>query len=113
MVKAIFHIDDYSRWSLLLGNVKNLTRVLEPSEYHVKVLANSEAVKLYADKTEIKIQRLIENLSQTGIRFMACNNSLNALGIEREILPGFVEIVPVGVLELIERQAEGYAYIKP
>ncbi len=86
---------------------------MEPSEYNVKVLANSEAVKMYAEKTESKILKLMEKLFQAGIRFIACNNSLNLLGIEREMLSEFVEIVPVGVLELIERQMEGYAYIKP
>ena len=56
---------------------------------------------------------VIQNLSNLGVNFVACNNAMKAMGIEQKQLTPFVKIVLVGVLELIERQAEGYAYIKP
>lgn len=35
------------------------------------------------------------------------------MNITKEQIASFVTIVPAGVLELAEKQAQGYAYIKP
>jgi intracellular sulfur oxidation DsrE/DsrF family protein len=113
IVKTIFHIDEISKLGLLLKNVQNLTQAVELSGSQIEVLANSEAVKFYVATTQNADMALMKELAHSGIRFAACNNALNGLGIQREQLAQFVEVVPVGVLELIERQAEGYAYIKP
>ncbi|HHY41379.1 MAG TPA: hypothetical protein GX514_00790, partial [Thermoanaerobacterales bacterium] len=41
------------------------------------------------------------------------NNALAAHGIQKENIIEFVDVVPAGVLELVKKQNEGYAYIKP
>ena len=51
--------------------------------------------------------------SKLGVHFIACRNSLVGNKIDEKLLPNFVEVVPSGVTELIKKQAEGYAYIKP
>jgi len=113
IVKVIFHIDENFKWGLLLKNVKNLTKAVELNASKIEVLANSEAVKAYVNTTLNVNTALIKELANLGIHFTACNNALNGFGIHREQLETFVEVVPIGVLELIEKQANGYAYIKP
>lgn len=111
--KVIFHIDELSKWNLLLRNVRNLMEASGPKNAHIEVLANSEAVGFYADLTSDADRNLMRELAEAGIRFAACNNALKGMEIAKEQLPPFVGVVPVGVLELIEKQSEGYAYIKP
>lgn len=112
--KAIFHIDELSKWNLLLKNVSNLLHAVDVEKSHIEVLANAEAVKGYLNKDLNKINtNAIKELSSYGVSFIACNNALNSYDIKKEDLMDFVGIVPVGVLELINKQAEGYAYIKP
>ena len=60
----------------------------------------------------INISNLMKTLSDIGIKVVACNNSLKALGIKHEELNSFVHIVPTGVLEIVNEQMEGYSYIK-
>ena len=55
----------------------------------------------------------MRELNNKGVNFVGCNNSLNSLNLKKEDLINFVNIVPVGVLELIIKQEEGYAYVKP
>jgi uncharacterized protein len=61
----------------------------------------------------------MSDLSKKGVRFRACRNSLNKMKTEGRIsiteseLPDFIEIVPAGITEVIRRQHEGYAYLKP
>lgn len=112
--KVIFHIDEISKWKLLLTNVSNLLDAMGNRNFHVKVLANAEAVKYYDTTQDLGADiNAMEALNNKGIEFIACNNTLMANHIEKNSIIHFVNIVPVGVLELVERQKEGYAYIKP
>lgn len=113
--KAIFHIDEQNKWNLTLKNVNNLLDAVAAEDFNIEVLANAEAVKEYVlnNEAELNTQSAMKDLSDRGIKFVACNNSLKAFGIKQEDLINFVEIVPVGVLELVKKQREGYGYIKP
>lgn len=110
--KVIFHVDEIDKWKLLLKNVTNLLDVIDVNEYSIEVLANSEAVKFYDYNFNSDI-KVMEDLNINGVKFLACNNALTANKIKKEDLIYFIEVVPVGVLELINKQSEGYAYIKP
>jgi intracellular sulfur oxidation DsrE/DsrF family protein len=109
-VKVIFHVDEMSKWQLALKNISNLLKTVDADKSYIEVLANSEAVKFY---TEDNKDKTIMDLSANGVKFAACNNALKSLNIKKQHIFHFVEVVPVGVLELINRQQEGYAYIKP
>lgn len=113
--KVVFHIDELNKWNLTLKNVKNLLDAIGSDNFIIEVLANAEAVKAYIlnKEDELNIMQLMKNLSERGIKFIACNNALKAFNIKQEDLINFVHIVPVGVLELVKKQTEGYGYIKP
>ena len=112
--KVIFHIDEMTKWKLLLTNVTNLLNGMHEEQLSVSVLANAEAVRYYdAAQNFAAGAKVMESLSQKDVRFLACNNALRAHCITKDAFYHFVEIVPAGVVELVKRQSEGYAYIKP
>lgn len=112
--KVIFHIDELNKWKLLLSNVSNLLKASDNNKYSVEVLANAEAVKYYAATQNLEADiNLMEQLREKGVKFVACNNALTANNLLQKDLIHFVDIVPAGVAELIIKQSEGYAYIKP
>lgn len=109
-IKVIFHVDEMSKWQLALKNISNLLKAVDAEKSNIEVVANSEAVKFY---TEDNKDKTLMDLSENGVKFAACNNALKSLNIKKQNIFDFVEVVPVGVLELTNRQQEGYAYIKP
>lgn len=112
--KVIFHIDEMDKWELVLGNVSNLLNAIGNKSYSVEVLANAEAVKYYDTSQKlVSNNSKIEKLNEKGVKFVACNNALNAHKIEPSNIMNHVSVVPAGVLELVEKQSEGYAYIRP
>lgn len=112
--KVIFHIDELGKLKLLLDNVSNLLDAIDNKSYHIEVLANGEAVKYYDTTQNIDADiDTLEKLANRSVEFIACNNALRANHIDKDSLLKFVGIVPAGVLELIEKQNEGYAYIRP
>lgn len=117
-MKVIFHIDDNSRWELLLGNASNMLSYCDSAAdrpvCELEIVANGPAVtQLTADaaRESGRYDRLAA-LAERG-RICACNNALRANHIPAEELPPFVEVVPAGVVEIVQREAEGYAYLKP
>ncbi len=55
----------------------------------------------------------MEELNKKGVVFSACNNALKGNNINPENIGEFVKIIPAGVIEIAEKQMEGYAYIRP
>ncbi|WP_238883895.1 DsrE family protein [Clostridium sp. YIM B02551] len=111
--KVIFHIDEINKWKLMLKNVSNLLNVTN-EKFYIEVLANSEAVKYYETNKELNADvNTMESLNKKGVKFIACNNALMAYDIKSDNIIEFVNIVPAGVVELVKKQSEGYAYIKP
>jgi uncharacterized protein len=56
----------------------------------------------------------IEDLARQGVEFRACNNTLQARGIERSRLVPEARVVPAGVAEIARLQArEGFVYFRP
>lgn len=112
--KVIFHIDENRKWKLLLANVSNLLDAIDGESYDVEIVANSEAVKYYDTGQNLDSDvKTMNELKEKGVKFAACNNALKANNIEKNHIIDYVKIVPAGVLELVEKQSAGYAYIKP
>lgn len=112
-VKVVFHIDELEKWHLLLANIRNLLKVIDHGTSEVNVLVNAKAISVFdPNETSAHLENVL-TIAKTGVRFLLCQNSLNGFGIEADSLPNVVEVVPVGVLSLIELQAAGCAYIKP
>jgi uncharacterized protein len=112
-VNVIFHIDESEKWPLVLANVRNLTCVVDVPSSDIEVLVNSKAVSVFNGITLPAHTETIAELAHLGVQFAVCRHSLNGLQISVESLPAFIEVVSVGVLELIEKQNKGAAYIKP
>lgn len=116
-MKIIFHIDEPNKWPMVLENIKNVLNNAKETnrKYELEVLANSMAVfqlrELIARNTHL-IDKIIEPAEQ-GVVFAVCNNSLNKFNISKDELFSFCKVVPVGIIELAEKQSEGYLYIKP
>ncbi len=112
--KVIFHIDEPSkgRADQVMGNITNLLNDLGDGNVEVELLTNGGGVRALARGPEGQADA-VELLAKRGVRFVACQNSLEHLNLSREDLLGIAEVVTAGVSELVKKQAEGWAYIRP
>lgn len=109
-MKVIFHIDEMEKWSLTLINVRNLLRDSE-EEVEIEVLANSSAVKGFTP--DFELAHVITKQNAKGVKFSACKNALEACDLGKNDILEFVRVVPNSMVELIQKQREGFAYIRP
>ncbi len=112
MIKTVIHVDEMEKWPMALGNAQNLVAYCRETglDWVVELVANGDAVT--ALRRSSAVHGLAELLAQGGA-VAACHNALRGNGIDpADLYPG-VTVVPAGVVELVRRQGEGYAYIKP
>ncbi len=110
--RVIFHIDEMNKWNMVLKNADNLLNSVDGENIKIEILANGEAVQYYEKNMEKRYANM-KALHHRCVKFVACNNALMSNGLAKDKLIEFVEVVPAGVLELVDKQHEGYAYIKP
>jgi intracellular sulfur oxidation DsrE/DsrF family protein len=113
--KVVFHVDSDQEERLLMAleNTKNLFKEIPPQQCSVQVVANGKAVILFRKDRAAMYAPEMETLHEKGVGFKACRNSMSKNSVEKSDLLGICDVVPAGILELINLQHEGFAYIKP
>ena len=109
-MNVIFHIDQSAQWPLLIANVHNYRHWLQEQgeAATIEVLINGPAVLDAKLGSDIDLAPLIVDSL-----IAVCANSLRGHDLTAsDLQPGLV-VVPSGVIELAQRQHNGFAYIKP
>ena len=112
--RAVFHIDENtkSKANTVFGNILNLISDLGDENTEVELVANSEGVLIFLKELEWHAEK-IKKLMQKDVKIAVCGNSLRQIGLNKDSLFSGIEIVPAGVSEILKKQADGWAYIKP
>lgn len=113
--KVVFHLSLglEERLAMALSNIKNLFKAVPYKQCKVRVVANGDAVKLFHKDKIGPHAKDIEELHKLGVVFSTCWNAMAKHNIQKSDLFQACEVVPAGIIELIDLQAQGYAYIKP
>jgi len=113
MIKAVIHIDyeDAERHSHGLRNVRNVRQATDkPTD--IEVVCHGFGISLLVREGN-KNADPVSELIREGVRFVACENTMESKSLSKNDLISGVETVPSGALEVIEKQQEGYAYFMP
>lgn len=114
--KYVLQISDMdpSKQELVLNNASNLLDAYPPGAVTVEIVAYGPGLRLLFEKN-VNAKR-IDSLSQSGVKFSACNNTLQAmtkqLGYQPKLNPD-AKLVPGGVVRIGDLERQGYVYIKP
>jgi hypothetical protein len=96
---------------LVLNNVANLLRSAPEGQRRVEVVAYGPGIRLLGRGS--KHHARVEALMDKGVDFLACANTLAAMGKEMgDLVPG-VKKIPSGVARIVQRQGQGWAYLRP
>ena len=115
-MKVLYHIDQESKWKMVLENVKNMIRTGKElgESFEIEIISNGIAVIGVQEHVSIKSKLYLEfeEILKNDVKIKACNNALKKFGIEKTSLCSFVEVGPAGVMEIAKKHEEGYCYIK-
>jgi intracellular sulfur oxidation DsrE/DsrF family protein len=102
---------DPAKWSLALNNVRNVQADLGAGNVDVEVVAYGPGIGMLLANSVVS-PRLEEALA-AGVKVVACENTMKGQKLARKDMADGIGYVQAGVVELIQKQQQGYAYIRP
>ncbi|MEN9656237.1 MAG: hypothetical protein RL311_1198, partial [Bacteroidota bacterium] len=77
-----------------------------------EVVVYNQGVELVM-KNNTKYQARLQSLKAKGVNFVVCENTLKNRKISKDAFPEvLVGFVPAGIAEIVEKQEEGWSYIR-
>lgn len=111
--KVVFQVSDAdpAKWNLALNNAKNVQTDLGKDEVAIEIVAYGPGIGML--KMDSVAGSRISEAIAAGVSVVACENTMRNLKITREDMLPKIGYVAAGVVQLMTRQKEGYAYIRP
>ena len=102
---------DPARWNLALNNVKNLQDDLGAANVTIEIVAYGPGIGMlkFDATTNSRVTEAIKN----GVAVQACENTMRNQKLVRADMHPNVTYVPAGVVQIIQRQQQGWAYLRP
>jgi len=111
--KVVFQVSagDPKTWNLTLNNAKNVQQELGAKNVDIEIVAYGPGIGML--KFDSAVANRIDEAVGDGVKVVACENTMKALKLTRDDMLASSGFVPAGVIELMKKQKEGYAYIRP
>ena len=102
---------DPKKWYLALNNAKNVQTDIGADKSEVEIVVYGPGIGML--KADAEVANRIEDAVAGGVKVVACENTMHAQKLTRDDMQKNVSYVPAGVVELMRKQQQGYAYIRP
>ena len=102
---------DPGKWKLALNNARNVQQDLGAQNVEIEIVAYGPGIgmlKMESDAAPGVIQAMTD-----GVKVVACENTMRNQKLKREDMQGGIGYVGAGVVEIMQKQREGWAYIRP
>ena len=111
--KVVFQISDgdAATWNLALSNVKNVQHELGATHVQIEMVVYGPGLGMVRDDA-LSANRVTEAV-QSGVQILVCENTMTGLKMTKADMHPLVGYVKAGVVQLMKRQSEGWAYIRP
>jgi intracellular sulfur oxidation DsrE/DsrF family protein len=102
---------DPARWNLVLNNVRNLQDDMGADKVSVEIVAYGPGIGML--KLDAPTNSRVSEAIKAGVTIDACENTMrNQKLVRADMHPG-VGYVAAGVVQIVKRQQEGWAYLRP
>ena len=102
---------DPARWNLALNNVRNLQDELGAANVTVEIVAYGPGIGML--KFDAPTNSRVSEAIKAGVAVLACENTMRNQHLVRADMHPEVAYVPAGVVQIVKRQQEGWAYLRP
>jgi uncharacterized protein len=103
--------NDPAKWNLAFNNAKNIQDELGAANVDVEIVAFGPGIHML--KTDSVAKARVAEAAKDGVKVLACENTMRNLKVSKDEIAASVGYVPAGVVHIMRRQTEGWAYIKP
>ncbi len=111
--RIVFQVSeaDPAKWNLTLNNVKNVQDDLGVKNVDIEIVAYGPGLAML--KLDSVVSNKIGDAIASGVSVLACENTMKVQKLTRDDMASKLGYVPAGVVQLMTRQQQGWAYIRP
>ncbi len=102
---------DSGKWNLALNNAKNVQQAFGADKVDIEIVTYGPGIGML--KMDSVVANRVDDSKQAGISIVACQNTMRNMKLTNEDMLPNTSYVPSGVVEIIKKQKDGYAYLRP
>ena len=102
--------NDPAKWNLALNNAHNLQEALGKN-LEIEIVAYGPGIAML--QAESIVGNRIDDAVHAGVTVSACQNTMRGHKLTKADMLNGINYVPAGVVEIMKRQQEGWAYLRP
>ena len=100
-----------AKWNLALNNARNLQADLGAANVEIEIVAYGPGLSML--KRDSSVATRIDEALTSGVKVFACGNTMRGQKLtQTDMLPS-ISYVEAGVVEIMQKQQQGWAYIRP
>ncbi|MEO6928452.1 MAG: DsrE family protein [Casimicrobiaceae bacterium] len=103
--------NDPGKWNLALNNAKNIQADLGAQNVAVEIVAYGPGINML--KMDSAVGGRIDEALAAGVRVVACEITMHSAKLSKTDMLNRIGYVPSGVVELMHKQQQGFAYLRP
>ena len=103
--------NDPAKWNLALNNARNLQADLGAKNVEIEIVAYGPGISML--KSDSVVGNRIGEALSSGVRVEACENTMRGQKLAKADMLTRIGYVPAGVVEVMRRQQQGWAYLRP
>ncbi len=106
--------DDVRTQNIAMNNAVNLQKAVGMDNIDIEIVAYGPGLTMLSGAS--KASGRVPSLAMQNITFSACANTMNKMekkSVKAITLVEGVQVVPAGVLRIMELQEQGYSYVRP
>ncbi len=102
---------DPAKWNLALNNAKNLQSDLGAGNVDIEIVAYGTGIGML--KADSPVGNRVDEALGAGVKVLACENTMRGQKLARDDMLPKLGYVSAGVVEIMQKQQQGWAYIRP
>jgi len=100
-----------AKWNLALNNARNLQTDLGAANVEIEIVAYGPGLGML--KRDSSVATRVDEALTSGVKVVACENTMHAQKlVQADMLPS-IGYVGAGVVEIMQRQQQGWSYLRP
>ena len=103
--------NDPAKWNLALNNAKNMQADLGAANVEIEIVAYGPGIGML--KADSVVGNRIGEALGSGVKVAACENTMRGQKLQKADMLGGIAFVGAGVVEIMQKQQQGYAYLRP
>jgi len=111
--KALIQVSDNDpqKWNLALNNARNMQDDLNADAIDLEIVVYGPGIGML--KADSPVAKRVADALKAGVQVVACENTMRNQKLQRTDMLAGIGYVDAGVVEIMKRQQQGWAYIRP